>query len=122
MLQVGTRRWLSRAERAAYAAPFPDARYMAGPRALPRLLPLSPHDPEHAANRAAWASLERFGRPFHTCFSDRDPVTRGGERLFRKRVPGARPARHTTVHRAGHFLQEDAGDTIARFMLAQLTG
>ncbi|MGN8158197.1 haloalkane dehalogenase [Salinisphaera sp. SWV1] len=120
MLQAGTRRWLSRAERAAYAAPFPDARYMAGPRALPRLLPLSPHDPEQAANRAAWASLERFARPFHTCFSDGDPVTRGGDRVFRERVAGAGAARHCTVSRAGHFLQEDAGDTIARFMLAQL--
>lgn len=122
MLQVGTRRWLSRAERAAYAAPFPDARYMAGPRALPRLLPLSPHDPEHAANRAAWASLERFVRPFHTCFSDGDPVTRGGERIFQTRIPGARSAPQTTIRGARHFLQEDAGDTIARFMLAQLSG
>lgn len=121
MLQAGTRRWLSRAERAAYAAPFPDARYMAGPRALPRLLPLSPSDPAHAANQAAWAALERFDRPFHTCFSDRDPVTRGGAHVFRQRVAGARSAEHTTVRRAGHFLQEDAGDTIARFMLAQLT-
>ena len=118
MLQIGTRRHLSRIERAAYAAPFPDARYMAGPRALPRLLPLAPDDPEHADNLAAWASLEGFTRPFHSCFSDRDPVTRGQARVFRERVAGARGATHTTVRQAGHFLQEDAGETIAQFMLA----
>ena len=121
MLQAGTRRWLSRAERAAYAAPFPDARYMAGPRALPRLLPVSQRAPAHRANRAAWASLETFERPFHTCFSDGDPVTRGGAKPFRERIPGAACVPHMSVTGAGHFLQEDAGTPIARFMLEQLT-
>lgn len=122
MLQAGTRRWLSRAERAAYAAPFPDARYKAGPRAMPRLLPVSRQDPAHEANRAAWAVLEAFERPFHTCFSDGDPVTRGGAKPFRKRVPGAASVPHKTVAGAAHFLQEDAGEEIARFMRDCLAG
>ncbi|WP_353222772.1 haloalkane dehalogenase [Salinisphaera hydrothermalis] len=116
MLQAGTRRWLSRAERAAYVAPFPDPRYMAGPRALPRLLPVSSRDPAHRANRAAWTALETFESPFHTCFSDGDPVTRGGAKPFRERVPGAASVPHKTVAGAGHFLQEDAGEEIAHFM------
>jgi len=46
-------------------------------------------------------------------FSDRDPIMRGGERLFQRHVPGAAGMPHTTTH-GGHFLQEDAGPDLAR--------
>ena len=39
-------------------------------------------------------------------FSDGDPVTRGGQRLFIGRVPGTANQPHTTL-RGGHFIQED---------------
>lgn len=120
IVQAGSKRWLNRDERAAYMAPFPDKRYMAGVRAFPALVPTTPDDPATAANRAAWESLERFERPFHTCFADGDPITRGAERPLRKRIPGARDVAHTTITAARHFLQEDQGALIARFMLAQM--
>ena len=120
ILQAGSRRWLTRAERAAYNAPFPDKRYTAGIRAFPQLVPITPDDPATSDNRAAWQSLTRFSRPFHTCFADGDPVTRGADRALRRRVAGAADAAHTTIEGARHFLQEDQAEAIVEFMLAQM--
>jgi haloalkane dehalogenase len=120
ILQVGSKRWLSRDERAAYTAPFPDKRYMAGIRAFPALVPITPDDPATPDNRAAWESLEKFPRPLHTCFADGDPITRGADKALRRRVLGAAEAEHTTIRGARHFLQEDQGAQIAAFMIAQM--
>jgi haloalkane dehalogenase len=98
---------------AAYDAPFPDDSYKAGARAFPALVPTRPDDPAAAANRAAWEVLARWGKPFLTAFSDGDPITRGGDRAFQQRVPGAQGLPHTTLS-GGHFLQEDAGPQLAR--------
>ncbi|MCZ2858730.1 haloalkane dehalogenase [Blastococcus sp. VKM Ac-2987] len=99
---------------AAYDAPFPDDRYTAGARQFPALVPTSPDDPAAAANRAAWEVLTRWEKPFLTAFSDGDPITGGGERVFQKLVPGARDMAHTTLPGGGHFLQEDVGPELAR--------
>ena len=56
--------------------------------------------------------LEAFDKPFLTAFSDGDPVTKGGERTFQERVPGARDQPHVMLH-GGHFLQEDCPLEIA---------
>jgi haloalkane dehalogenase len=104
--------------RAAYEAPFPDARYEAGARQFPSLVPIFPDDPEIPANQAAWKVLETFDRPFLTSFSDGDAVTAGGEKAFQERVAGARGVDHVTIEGAGHFLQEDKGEAVAEAMLA----
>ena len=102
---------------AAYDAPFPDDRYKAGARAFPTLVPTQPNDPAADANRRAWRVLQQWDKPFLTAFSDCDPVTRGGDRVFQKLVPGAREEQHTTVTGAGHFLQEDKGEELAAVVL-----
>ena len=99
---------------AAYDAPFPDERYTAGPRILPSLVPADADDPAAADNRAAWEVLSRWEKPFLTAFSDGDAITRGGERVFQKLVPGAQGMPHTTLAGGGHFLQEDVGPEFAR--------
>lgn len=101
---------------AAYDAPFPSAKYKAGARAFPALVPTSPDDPASDANRAAWGVFERWEKPFLTTFSNRDPITRGGEKPWRERVPGARGQPHVTIRNAGHFLQEDKGEEIAEVL------
>ncbi|MBS0255543.1 MAG: haloalkane dehalogenase [Proteobacteria bacterium] len=101
----GTRRELSPAEIAAYDAPFPTRASKAGPRAYPPLVPFA-GNPEVPAQKAAWASLERFDKPFLCAFADRDPITRGGDALFIGRVPGTAGQAHRTLH-GGHFIQED---------------
>jgi haloalkane dehalogenase len=98
---------------AAYEAPFPDDRYMAGARQFPVLVPISPDDPAAAANRAAWEGLRQFERPFLCAFSDSDPITAGGDRPLRKLIPGAREQNHVTIVGGGHFLQEDKGRELA---------
>ncbi len=98
---------------AAYNAPFPDASYQEGARQFPILVPISSDDPARAANLAAWEGLERFDRPFLCAFSDSDPVTAGGERGLRARIPGAQGQSHVTIP-GGHFLQEDSGPALAR--------
>lgn len=99
---------------AAYDAPFPDDTYKAGARAFPTLVPISPDDPSAQANQTAWGLLERFDKPVLTAFSDSDAITRGGDRAFQQRVPGTSGQSHTTIVNAGHFLQEDAGEDLAR--------
>jgi haloalkane dehalogenase len=107
---------------AAYDAPFPDESYKEGARMLPALVPTGPDDPAAEANRKAWETLSSFERPFLTAFSDGDPITAGGDGVFRKLVPGAQGQPHTTIEGAGHFLQEDRGpelaDVVARFVAA----
>jgi haloalkane dehalogenase len=121
IVNAGCRRTLSAEERRAYDAPFPEEEACAGARAFPRLVPISARDPAVEANRAAWDVLRTWQKPFLTVFSDGDPITRGLERTFQTRVPGARAQPHSTPH-AGHFLQEDAGpelaETINRFIAA----
>jgi haloalkane dehalogenase len=99
---------------AGYDAPFPEESYKAGPRILPALVPTSPDDPAAAANRAAWEVLNRFERPVLCAFSDSDPITGGGDRVFRQHVPGAAGQPHTTIEGGGHFLQEDRGPQLAK--------
>ena len=102
---------------AAYDAPFPDDRYKAGPRQFPMLVPVTADDPAAAANRKAWEVLSRWTKPWLTAFSDQDPITRGGDRIFQERIPGAKGQRHTTITGGGHFLQEDKGDELARIIV-----
>ena len=98
---------------AAYDAPFPDDTYKAAARIMPSLVPTSSDDPATADNEAAWKVLERFEKPFLLCFSDSDPVTKGGDAPFRAKVPGAQGQAHTTIEGAAHFLQEDRGPELA---------
>lgn len=99
---------------AAYDAPFPDDTYKAGARVFPSLVPTSPDDPARADQVAAWQVLEGFERPWLTAFSDADPITKGGDAVFLRRVPGAAGQPHTTIAGGGHFLQEDRGPELAR--------
>ncbi|HYB98637.1 MAG TPA: haloalkane dehalogenase [Candidatus Limnocylindrales bacterium] len=99
---------------AAYDAPFPEESYKAGARAFPMLVPTHPADPASDANRAAWKVLERWNKPFLTAFSDSDAITAGGDKVLQARIPGCNGQPHTTIVGAGHFLQEDKGEELAR--------
>lgn len=104
----GTGRDLSPEEIAAYDAPFPDETYKEGAREFPKLVPITPEHPSVAENQAAWKVLEQFDKPVLTAFSDQDAVTKGGEKVFIDRIPGAKGQPHTIISGGGHFLQEDA--------------
>ncbi len=117
IIQSGTIADLAANVVAAYDAPFPSAAYKAGARAFPMLVPTTPDDPASEANRAAWKAFNNWRKPFLTAFSNRDPITRGGDQAFREKVPGAVGQPHTTIRNAGHFLQEEKGPELARVII-----
>jgi len=102
---------------AAYDAPYPDDRHKAGARQFPTLVPTTPDDPASAPNRAAWQVLQRWEKPFLTAFGDSDAITRGADRVLQKLIPGAAGQPHTTIAQAGHFIQEDRGEELARVVV-----
>ena len=85
------------------------------------LVPVTDAHASVAECRQAWHVLERFEKPFVTAFGDRDPITRGLDRVFQQRVPGARGQPHGIVRRAGHFLQEDQPEELAEIIDATVT-
>lgn len=117
IIQRATVSEMSEDEVAAYDAPFPDDSYKAGARAFPALVPITPDDPASEANRRAWAALTEWRKPFLTAFSDKDPILGGGEKVFKKLVPGAAGQPHVIIEDGGHFLQEDKGEELARIVV-----
>jgi len=114
VLAAGTTKKLSDEVRAAYAAPFPEERFKEGARQFPMLVPADPEHPEAKLNQAAWQKLMAWTKPFLTAFSDQDPITRGGDKLFRAAIPGCKGQPHTTIEGGGHFLQEDCGEQLGK--------
>ena len=114
IVAAGCARGLAPVHRDAYDAPFPTRRHRLAARLMPTFVPSSPDDPEHDANLRAWAVFRTWDKPFLTLFGDRDPITRGGDRLWQQQVPGARGQPHARMKGAGHFVQEDAGPALAR--------
>jgi haloalkane dehalogenase len=121
IVATGTNRTLSREERAAYEAPFPTRGSRVGPRAMPHLVPIEKDDPAVAANRAAWASLGLWSRPFLTLFGEDDPILGKVDRPLQVHVPGAAGQPHARLS-GGHFVQEDAGVEIAERVVAWIRG
>lgn len=117
IVKAGSTGGLTPAEVAAYDAPFSSRRHRVGARVFPSLVPITPNDPERASNEAAWEVFKRWDKPFLTLFSNRDPVTRGGFRIWHDLVPGAKGQPHSITRGAGHFLQEDKGAEVAQSMV-----
>jgi haloalkane dehalogenase len=105
IVNAGAKRALSAAEIAAYDAPFPDSSYKAGARIFPSFVPFE-NNVAIPDQKRAWDVFEKWDKPFLCCFSDGDPVTRGGESRFIGRVPGTAGQPHCTL-KGGHFIQEN---------------
>jgi haloalkane dehalogenase len=120
LIGKGTVRGLSDAEKRAYDAPFPDESYKAGARQFPALVPITDAHASVAECKRAWKVLEWWDEPFLTAFSDRDPITRGGDRILQQRILGAKGQSHVTIRDAGHFLQEDQPEQLASLIDAMI--
>ena len=114
VVDLGTVSPLSEEVKAAYDAPYPDENYKAGARIFPKLVPVQADAPQAAENRLAWQELRQWEKPFLTLFSDQDPITKGGDDIFQKQVPGTKGQAHHTIKNAGHFLQEEKGEELAQ--------
>lgn len=106
---------------AAYDAPFPDARYKAGMQIFPSLVPISTDMPGAAEMKEARRRLAQWDKPALVMFSDGDPITRGADKFFRGLIPTAKEQPEIVIEDAGHFLQEDKGEEIARHILGFMT-
>ncbi len=122
ILQGATVRDLGEAEIAAYDAPYPDESYKAGARIFPALVPTNPSMDGVADNIEAWKVLKTWDKPFLTAFSDQDPVTKGGEKIFQKLVPGAKGQPHAILKGGGHFLQEDVHAELSEMLIGLCEG
>lgn len=96
---------------AAYEAPFPNAASKAGARAFPLILPLTPDMPGAAAGQRVLDALREDARPKLFLWADSDPVL---PLPVGERFAAALGGQVEVVERAGHFLQEDAGERIGR--------
>ncbi len=108
---------LSDAEAAAYDAPFPDARYKAGVRRFPQLVPDHLDAPGAETSRFArdWWLNEWQGEAF-MAIGMQDPVLGPtAMRALRKLIPGC--SEPLEIGDAGHFVQEH-GRQIAQAALS----
>lgn len=101
---------------AAYDAPFPSAKFKAGARAFPQLVPVSTNDPASPACMAAKEVLAKFEKPFLTVFGKADPVLGKADKPMRELVPGSKGQPHDRIY-GGHFVQEDCGEELAQRLI-----
>ena len=113
VIQGGTSSELSADVLAAYDAPYPDKTYKVGAIVFPLLVPIDEQAEALPYMRRAADALQSWHKPALIMFSDNDPVTRGGDAGFRRRIPTAADEPEITIRDAGHFLQEDKGEELA---------
>ena len=117
IVRTGCAQGLDDAAVAGYDAPYPNRHYKVGARVFPTLVPIDPSNPARPANERAWELFKAWQKPFITLFSTRDPVTKGGQVAWQHKVPGAAGQNHTQIREAGHFIQEDKGEEVARALM-----
>ena len=101
---------------AAYEAPFPDVSFKAGASAWPLMVPISPDDAAVAEMRHAREVLSKWNKPALVMFSDKDPITAGGDKFFRSLIPTAKEQPEIVIKDAGHFLQEEKAEEISQYI------
>ena len=118
LVDSGTTRPLTDAEKAAYDAPFPDGSYQASPLQFPLLIPLQPDNAGVPMCRETWAFLETWTKPFLTVFGSEDAIAfkPGSHLKFQRKVPGAAGQPHQVIDGANHFIQEDAPDALVEII------
>jgi haloalkane dehalogenase len=115
LMRHSLRRELTAAELAAYGAPFPAKEYQTGALAFPRLVPVRPDHPGAYDSRVAIEKLRVLDVPVLLPWASDDPITASGERLLRSIFRNVAPP--LPIKGAGHFLQEDAGEVIAKHVV-----
>lgn len=104
---------------AAYYAPFPEDKYLAGVAKFPLLAPVNPEELGAQIMQQARNELKSWTKPALVMFSDRDMITagRGIDKWFRDTIPGAKGQPEILIKDGGHFLQEDKGEEVAQHIM-----
>jgi haloalkane dehalogenase len=114
VMQASMKTPLDAATVAAYEAPWPVRESKAGVAAFPLLVPLNANEPSAGVLRKVADELRGWDVPALVCWSDGDPVfTLDHGEAMANNLPGAH-GRLSLVEGAGHMLQEDAGEEIAK--------
>jgi haloalkane dehalogenase len=108
------------AEGAAYAAPFAQREHQIAARIFPRLVPTRPDRLAAYENRRAADVLRSLDVPALPIWGEQDANTRPWEPSVRALFRQAEPT--VWIAGAGHFLQEDAGEEVARTIVAWTRG
>ena len=114
LIENACERPVSEAAIAAYEAPFPDEELKAGAREWPDMVPRKDGGDGGDITKAAREKLGEWDKPAFVLFSADDPITRASRDPLRKLLPTADEQPDVWIDDAGHFLQEDAGEEIAR--------
>ena len=114
VMQASMKSVLDDATRQAYEAPWPVRESKAGVAAFPLLVPLHAEDANAPALRKVAHELRGWNVPALVCWSDGDPVfTLDHGQAMADNLPGAH-GRLSVIPEAGHMLQEDKGEDIAK--------
>jgi haloalkane dehalogenase len=112
-------RTLTDVEVAAYGAPFPSVEYQTAALLWPRLVPIRPDHPGAYDNQVAIEVLRTLDLPVLLPWSGGDAITRGGDMGLRRIFKNCAPP--LPIADAGHFIQEDAGEEVARHIIEWMT-
>ncbi|NOY89848.1 MAG: alpha/beta fold hydrolase [Deltaproteobacteria bacterium] len=116
-LAQGKRSRFERATRRAYVWPFRRSWQRAGPLALARMVPTSEAHPSTALLDAIGGWMVGYRGPTELVWGLRDPILGRALGRHRRALPQAR----VTETQAGHFLQEQVPEELARAILRVVT-
>ena len=97
---------------APYQAPYPTPEYQTAALVFPRLVPNHPLAPGAYENKLAIEALGKLKLPVLLPWGGKDPITAASRPHLMKTFPHAVAPK--PLDNAGHFLQEDAGEELAR--------
>ncbi len=98
----------------AYEAPFPNAKFKMGVRAMPSHVPMLP-DASLEAQKKAIAFFKQSSIPFLSVFAGDDPVTNGIESAVLEMAPNAKSAPHIG---GGHFYQWTRAEKLSDILVS----
>ena len=115
MMRISVRRSLTEAEAAAYQAPFPSKEYQTCALLFPRLVPIRPDQPGSYDNRLAIERLKTLDIPVKLIWGEKDEVTKPNGPYLAGIFKNAGAIE--MIKNAGHMIQEDAGEEVAKRIL-----
>lgn len=98
---------------AAFAAPYPNKKYLTGNRQFTQMLPTRNDNPMLTENWHALQKLKNFEKPFLVLNSDKDVVAPRGYYSVRPAIPGTRDYEPIILKGGSHFLLEDIPEDYA---------
>lgn len=115
MMQNTLKRQITDEEAAAYAAPFPSKEYQTAALVFPRLVPIRRDHPGAYDNRKAIERLKALDLPVLLAWGAEDAITAPAEPVLRSIFKNVAPK--LSIPGAGHFIQEDAGEEVAGYIV-----